>query len=345
MLTPDVPTVAEQLTALQNDINDVDRFAFSAMNTTIGKLSPDPDWLPSIRLELDMLRDQGAQWQAAKPGIVSEIITPFSSYYSLLDGIAQTAEALGDDTAAWLELMRKLSEQAKQNMLATEAAQRAFVERIQQLGNVEKLLSGSVDKAWAALADEEAAMVAIANELGVLNTQLAGLQSKLTWTEIGAGKSITQSTVSIIYTLATSASVPYLSILGLVVTVGKSLYDVITTSEEIQETIDKIGELRLDASIEAQAAAMTKTVIQLIQSFDTSMASLHGSLPAFGTLWSAQKEKVDEVIDALNGGAEPTSVLSIITLPAAVAGWKQLVDLNRALMATPPMGKPVTLTV
>ena len=49
MLSPNVNNATNQLALAYSTIRQVDAFAFASMNTMVGKLNPDPDWLPTVR--------------------------------------------------------------------------------------------------------------------------------------------------------------------------------------------------------------------------------------------------------------------------------------------------------
>lgn len=343
MLAPNVNTVKDELALAYSTVTKVDAFAYAAIGTAIGKLSPDPDWLGPIRNELALLAGAGGTWQLKKPQIWTPLLTQFPDYYTLLSGFADVAKEM--DKQAWLEALGALSDSLTRAANASRAAEREFVLQVNNLNNVETVFSSSLNKAWAALSDEEEQMVALAEQVGALQERLASLETNLTAGAISSGKSYIQSSVTMAYSLLTAASfsVPYLSIAGLLFTVGKEAYDLIVTDNQINETIVKIGDLRLEMSEEAQAAAMTKAIIQLINAFDKSLALVGRQLPALSTMWANENEKVQEAIHALQAGAVPSQMIDLVSLPSAVATWQTLSEFVTKLLATPAMGRPVAL--
>lgn len=346
MLCPNVMTVCDELAQSYSTITKVDAFAYASMNTSIGKLSPDPDWLGPVRNELALLSNSGAEWQQKKPTIWAPLLTQFINYYALFSGFADVASQMGDDKDAWLEALGQLRASLATAENASKAAEGQFVLQINNLNNVRQVFDTSLNKAWAALADEEQEMVALAAQVTALQDRLDSLQESINSAEISSGKSYIQSSVSISYTLVSTAGaeVPYLAIVGLVYTVGKLAYDLIVTDKEIAETIGKIVELRNKASQEAQAAAMSKGIIQLIDNFDKNLLAVQRQLPALGTMWENEKVKVDGAIAAINAGAKPTHFLELLSMPAATATWKKLADFATQLTRVAEQGKPVTLT-
>lgn len=346
MLCPNVITVCDDLAQSYSTITKVDAFAYACMNTLIGKLSPDPDWLGPVRNELKLLSNAGAGWQQKKPVIWTPLLTQFTNYSSLFSGFATVANQLGNDKDAWLDALGGLSASLGNAVVASKAAEGQFVLQINNLSNIQQVFDTSLGKAWAELASEEQEMIALAAEVTALQDKLNSLEDSITSAEISSGKSYIQSTVSIAYTLVSSAGaeVPYLSIAGLVFTVGKLAYDMIVTDKEIAETINKIVELRNKASQEAQAAAMSKAIIQLIDNFDKSLLAVQHQLPALSTMWANEKQKVDQAVNSIQAGAVPTQMIDLVSMPSAAATWTTLSDFAGKLTKIAEQGKPVTLT-
>jgi hypothetical protein len=346
MLCPNVITVCDELAQSYSTITKVDAFAYACMNTLIGKLSPDPDWLGPVRNQLALLSSSGAEWQQKKPTIWAPLLTQYTSYYTLFSGFAEVARQIGNDKDAWLQALGQLSTSLATAQNASKAAEGQFVLQINNLNNVRQVFDTSLNKAWAALANEEQAMIDLAAQVTALQDKVNALEENLNSAEISTGKSYIQSAVTISYTLVSTAGVevPYLSIAGLVFTVGKLAYDLIVTDKEIAETIDKIVELRNKASQEAQAAAMSKAIIQLIDNFDKNLLDVQHQLPALSTMWAGEREKVDEAINALRAGAIPTQMLELVSMPSAAATWKTLANFATQLTQMVEQGKPVTIT-
>lgn len=346
MLSPNVMTVGDLFAEAYSNIKKADSFAYAGMNTFVGKLSPDPDWLEPVRTRISMLSNVCATWQQQKPNIWSQILLPFANYYTTFSGFAEAAKDFGDDKDAWLEALDQLKQELTTAKSATEVAEGQFEMRIKNIKNVESLLETSINDAWAALAEEEKQMVELASEITHLQDQVDQLQDSITNAEISSGKSYIQTAVKISYTLVSTAGaeIPYLSIAGLVFTVGKLAYDMIVTDKEISETIDKIIDLRVEVTEEAQAAAATKAVIHLINNLDKSLLSIQSQLPHFRDMWSTERDKINEAISAINSGADPRYYFDLQTMPSAVQTWKTLADYIPKLTQTPEQGKPITLS-
>ncbi len=346
MLNPNVNTTTDQLAQAYSTIRQVDAFAFASMNTLVGKLNPDPDWLPTVRQRIELLSEAGEQWQLKKSDIWAPILTQFNNYSTLFAGFAQVSSSVGNDKDAWMEILNTMSASLATGKNVTRAAQGQFTLQINNLNNIRQVLDTSIATAWSSLASEEQAMIDLAAQITSLQDQLNGLEGSLSSAEISAGKSFIQSSVTISYTLVSTAGVevPYLAIAGLLFTVGKMAYDLIVTDKEIDQTIGKIVQLRINMSENAQAAAMSKAIIQLIDNFDKSLLAVNNQLPPIAAMWENEQTKVRQIINAINAGAAPKQIIDLVSMPSAAASWTQLSDFCIKLSQLTTAGKPVTVT-
>jgi hypothetical protein len=190
MLCPNVMTVCDELAQAYSTITKVDAFAYASMNTSIGKLSPDPDWLGPVRNELTLLSNAGAGWQQKKPTIWAPLLTQFTNYYALFSGFADVSSQMGDDTDAWLEALGQLRASLATAENASKAAEGQFVLQINNLNNVRQVFDSSLNKAWAALADEEQEMVELAAEVTALQERSTRSRKASTARRYPAAKTI-----------------------------------------------------------------------------------------------------------------------------------------------------------
>jgi hypothetical protein len=347
MLAPNVMHVKDQLAAAQQTINNVDAFAYASINTSIGKLSPDPEWLQGIRNQLKLLSISGQQWQLEKPEIWAPILTQFTNYSSLFSSFASSRDEIGDDPDAWIEVLGQLKAALNTGEQISGAAERAFRVKISDLENVRKVMSSSLAQAWEKLGSEENRMIELATLVTSLQAQVNRLQEELNTTGIDGGKNYMSSTVSVTYTLVSTVGVevPYLSIASLIFSTGKLFYDVIVSDAKIKETIDKVVDARNQMSSAAQAAAMTKAVIQLIDNFDKSLLAVQKQLPAMSEMWRAEKKSVMDTISALNAGAKPREILALTSMNAAAATWNRLSEFVAKLSRAAEQGSHIPITI
>jgi hypothetical protein len=345
MLAPDLNATLDDLAGAFSTIKRVDAFAYASMNTQIGVLSPDPDWLGSVRKELELLSAAGAQWQQDKPSVLAPTLTAFSHYSTLFPAISDAIQASRNDSSAVVDLLDQLSITLGNARESALAAERLFAQRVGLLNNIQQVFSTSIDKAWGALAKEEDQMIELAVQVTRLQDRLNSLQESINSAEIDSGKAYVQSSLSIYYTLAIAGGdIPYLTIAGLVYTVGKLAYDVIVTDQQIKDTIRKIVETRIQMSEAAQAAAFSKAIIQLIDHFDKALLAVERKMPPFSQMWADQQRSVEAMQDDIRAGIKPGSMFNIRTMPIAAEAWRKIAEFARKLPLTIQQGKPIILS-
>lgn len=352
MLSPSVNAANGLLTQTFTETLNLDSYSNGARSIFVGKLPLDPPWLTPVRERVAMLAQAGAAWTMDKPAILGGVITAFVDYTSTFAGVAQAGGRLKGQpreiqTKTWIELLRDILLPALgAAVTATQTAETALIADYNKFKNVQPLLEDSINAGWQALADEEQQMVRIASELTHLQDVVEALAGKITGVEIASGKSIVSTTVTMLYNVATEVvgSFSFLSLATSVFTVGKSYYDIITDTEEIAETLQKIAALQLEASEEAQAAAGTKMILRLLYSLELSFGTISDVLPQVRTMWETEQQKVQALIEALEAGADPNNEFELLTVATANANWQAI---NAFAISLPTLktdvGKPVTL--
>lgn len=127
-------------------------------------------------------------------------------------------------------------------------------------------------------------------------------------------------------------------------TVGKFYYDIITKTAAVGETLQQIAKLQIEASEEAQAAAGTKLVLRLLYNLELTFGRIVDVMPQIVTMWSTERDKVQQAIQALQAGADPATYFDIFTIPIANANWQAISKFAIAIPATKTtVGPPVTL--
>ncbi len=349
MLAPSVNVVNTLLTSAYNETLLLDAYSQTTNNLMIGKLPDDPDWLVSVRSRVAMLSTAGAQWISDKPGIWGPVLLQFTNYASAFSGVAAQAAAQKSlDDVAWKSLLSEvLVPPLNQAITATTSASTALQQHLQAFQDIEPLLEDSINQGWAALAGEEQQMMAIAAQLQQLQDQVASLQQQVSSAEISGGQSVITTLVKTLYNVATETaeSFSFMSMVTAAYTVGKTYYDIVTDTDAIADTLVKIGQLQTQASAEAQAAAGTKMVLQLLYNLEGSLTRISNVLPQITSLWQTELQKVQQAIDAVDAGVNPATYLDLFTVPtAANAGWQAI---DRFAVAIPQLkteaGPPVTL--
>ncbi|XYH97860.1 hypothetical protein ACMHYB_60600 [Sorangium sp. So ce1128] len=344
MLSPTIFSVQELLIQGFNEILRIDGYAITTQNTFVGKLASDPVWLTPVRSRIAMLAAAGASWTAERPDIWAGVLVPFVDYAAAFGGVAGKAP---QTAAAWIELLQQvLIPELDKAVSGTRAADASLQAHHRKFKSIQPLLADSINQGWQALADEEQQMVKIAAELSHLQDMIAQLQSSITSTDISTGKGVVQSTVTMLYNVATgtAASFSFLSMAGAAFTVGKTFYDIIQGTSEITDTLKQIAVLQLQASEEAQAAAGTKLVLQVLYDLELRFGAITDILPQIVNMWSSERDKIQAVIEALQSGADPATYFELATISVADSNWQAIKRFALQLRdAQTTAGPPVTL--
>lgn len=347
MLSPVINNAEELLTQALNEIMQLDNYAKTSNNIILGKLPKDPAWLSSVRSRVGLLSKAGASWIAEKPDIWSSILVQFPHYASSFSAIADQQSQGLIEPDQWVPLLKDvLYSQLVQAVEVTTKANDQIQAEEEKFKDIQPLLEESIKAGWDALASEEQQMVKIAKALTQLQDEAGSLEDSITSSMISDGKSIIQSSVTTIYKLVstTAPSISYLSILTSAFTVGKMYYDIISNSEKIAQDLKKIGELQLEATEEAQAAAGTENVLKLLYNLEKSFLAIQDVVPQIISMWKVEQGKVQEAIEALESGANPDDFFEILTIPTANENWQAI---NKFALAISKLectiGKPVIL--
>jgi hypothetical protein len=348
MLCPPSELADSLLTQAFGEILNLDSYSAATQDLMIGTLPKEPAWLPSVRSRVGMLKEAGSSWIQDKPTIWGSILLQFPDYASAVAGVA-AMQASGSLTTAkqWIEVMEstllpQLTRAVAANEEATSQLRASFV----KFQEVQPLLRESIEAGWAELASEERQMTAIASQLTHLQDLAASLEESITSGEISSGQSVITTSVKTIYNIAMEAgeSFSFLSMAASAYTVGKTYYDIITKTFEVDETLKEIAKLQLEASAEAQAAAGTKIVLNLLYELQLAFASITEVMPYVTTMWRTEREKVKTVVEALHAGANPSEYLELVTFQTASANWQNIAAFAQRLPTlASETGPPVVL--
>jgi hypothetical protein len=347
MLSPDVVDTSEDIASAYSQFFSLNSFSASARGIVVSPLSPDPDWLPTLRNRIANLARISAQWQLDYPDLVSTYLLAFTDYSSTFGAFAEQGKKFGDNIDLWLPALNALHASALDARRRAKTAGTGFTDHLNAIKTIEGQLNNSLNTAWSELDKEEAKIVALATQIVRLQDRVAQLQDNLTSGTISSGTTYFKTAATIYYTVLTSAAIeiPYLAVLTEIYTIGKQAYDLIVTDKEISAALQTIADMTVELSEAAQAAAMSKGVIQLISRLNVQVTGLNDRLPALNQMWETAADKIAAAIDAVRSGAVPSQVLDLVSMPSAAAAWDRLGELSREAIATVPRyGKPVYLT-
>lgn len=348
MLAPSINVANTLLAQAFNETLRLDSYSTATGNTTIGVLQKDPEWLASVRSRVGMLGQAGAKWIADKPEIWAPVLVQFTDYATSFASVADLQKkGLISGKDQWIKILNDvLLGQLSKAVAVTGTSGTALNDHYNDFKNIQPLLENSINQGWAALKDEEQQMIKIAEQLTRLEDLVVSLQDSITAADISTGQSVVTTTVKTLYSVATAAgeSFSFLGMAAAAFTVGKYFYDVITKTDEVNKTLTRIAQLQLAASQEAQAAAGTKLVLRLLYNLELTFGRIVDVMPQLETMWTTEHDKVKATIQALQAGADPTTLFDLLTIPTANANW-QTIDgfaLKIPTLKT-TAGPPVTL--
>ena len=326
MLSPNVNTTMTMLTELYNEMLSVDQYGIQCNSLSIGFVHPDLQWLITTRDRSSKLRDAMNGFMDKKPGIYADILYPFINYQTLFSAFAEASRNI-KDKETWIEFLTPLRDSLSAAVTQTQSAGKEFSDAYRNVNALQNLLEMSVVDGWDALGNEEEIMTKIASQIGSLQTRIGNMGVNLTAADLRAGKSYTQTLLTMMYGIATSSvtSIPYLSFAGAIFTLGDSFYNIIKTSEEVRNDLDQLTELQTEATDAAQAAAVTKAVIQVLQKMLVDFIKLC-HLPQLSLMWKDELHKIESAIAAINSGSDPSKYFDLQTMKIAAASWGTLSD-------------------
>ena len=335
MLSPPANSAKDLLTQLLNEVLRIDGYSSGARSMVIGRLPKDPTWLASLRSRVAVLGDAGGQWILAKPDVWGALLSQFTTYDACFASVVDLQKRGQLPTAArWIDVLNTVLVPALGSAAAaTDAAAAALKEQLNAFADIQPLLEESIAEGWSELAEEEQQMVSIAAALAHLQDLVAALEDSVTGGSIDSGQKVISTAVSTVYDVlvAGAEAVPFLSFVTSAITVGQFFYNLAEDSEELAATLKQIAALQLEASEEAQAAAGTKMVLQLLYSLQKSFMTIGDVVPQLSTLWRTQETQVRQAVDALTAGADPANYFDLLTLPTAGANWHTIADFAAGL--------------
>jgi hypothetical protein len=328
MLCPHLLDAQNDIVAVANLSRRITAFTRSLGSVDVGKLSPQPSWLDSVTAEIGRAQEAADQWRTAKPEIIAPAVGAYMDYRSRFEGIARTIP-LSSDRATWTAALGRLKKQLTANATTVLQAQAKMAEVRDALTGIHAELQAALQRAEDAHEKEHEALTDLKGKTVALTSRLTQLTDEVTSPDIEAGKTLfdTVAKVSLPVFTQTGEAIPFLSIVFSVISVGKSMYTLIQTDQEIRETLDQLREAMGKQAQEIQALALTHGLADLLQSLDESNHQALEKFPELARMWTNEADKVGGVIDALATGSDPQLNTSLVAMDPAVATWNTLADL------------------
>lgn len=350
MLAPNIFDTNELLTNLYNEIISVSSYSYGVQNTMIGKIPLEPNWIPAVRSEMQIMSVAGANWIQNYPQYWSKILLAFSNYSTIFSAATQEINPNPGSLTnqQYIALLSSLSQTLSTCASDTQNALNSLADFENGFTSVFPSLNKSINEGWKDLQSEEQEMIAIAQALTQLQNDISNLQSQISSNTISSGKSFVQTNVKIAYDILSEVgevAIPYLSIASLAYTIGQTFYEIIANTEKINDDLKEIADLQLKATDIAQAAAATKATLQYLYQIEIQFLTIQKHGNGLYTMWMDQKGKIDEAIDAINAGADPRHFLAIMTMPIASTNWNNIQNFVQQILSLyPQFGPDVNLS-
>ena len=337
MFAPELNDTKNQLTSLFNEINAVSGYSTSVQDTFIGKIPKEPDWIPAVRTEMQLLSKAGQNWADNYPSHWADVLTPFynysTSFAAFSDEIKKNLKVLTKSQI--IALLSNLSASLQDCTTTTKKGLDNLSSFENQFTIVFPSINKSIQSGWNELKEEEQEMIEIAEAITRFQDEISSLQSKIDGSVISGGKTFVQTNVKIAYDILSATgevAVPYLSFVTIAYTIGKTFYDIISDTNKINEDLEKIGALQVQASEEAQAMALTKATIQYLYNIELQFQSIKTHGNGLATMWGNEKSKIDAAINAIDAGAEPSKFFDILTMDVANQNWQALLGFAKDIL-------------
>lgn len=350
MFAPKVCDAKSRMTDAYQSIISLDRFSISSSDIIVVKLEKDPSWLPAVRSELHSLRVLSGHWQNARAKIWAPMLAAYPDYISTFDAFVDQTQENKMSSEQWINLLEKALLPSLSDQI--NAAQKAVTELKSQRSDFSTVLpkiDKSIQDGWTDLGHEEQDMLKLAGEIGSLSQLLSSYSAKLDSDIFSGGKSYVQSIVTLTFSAVAagaSAAIPVVGIATAVYSIAKSFYDIIEDNEKIIDTMNRISRLQETLSEDAVALALTKGTLQVLYDLEKQFLTSENALPEVVDMWSAEKIKVTDAINALKAGASPDQYLDLLKLSTAKSNWGEIGTFVTEMAAVDvKIGSPVQLNI
>lgn len=345
MLSPNVINVGDSLAATYTNMVKLKSYTYCCNNISIATLSPDPDWLHTVRDRINILSNNCVPFIQNQSYIKAKIISAFIDYTTLFDGFQQISKAIATKDE-WIEALNQLKDGLITSKTATYNASVEYNNYSTTIKSTQVLLKESIDSGWLELNNEEIVMVELAAKLQQLQDKLSSFEDDFSGAQLSSGKEYIQTSVVMTYDILTAgaeASIPFLGIASLAFTVGNFFYDMYKNDAEVTQILNDIAVLKGKATANAQAAAATKMLLQVCYNLELEFLGINTNIDLLTQMWDAEIDKINIVIDAIETGSNPQHNIQLQTMSAAMATWETLKGYCNKIIDAPIQGEAVSI--
>ena len=85
-------------------------------------------------------------------------------------------------------------------------------------------------------------------------------------------------------------------------------------------------------------------MLRLLYNLELTFSQIVDVMPQIVTMWSTERDKIQQTVQALQAGADPTTLFDLFTIPIANSNWQAISKFALAIPSTKTtVGPPVTL--
>lgn len=344
MLAPNLKYASNCITDVYNNVLNSDKLSLVGSSASVRKIIEEPEWLSILRTRLEKLKITSDEWTSERPEVLEKVMTPFLNYSNSFQAISENINNLNKNEMA--ALFSELRENAKKAKNDSIRESQKFKGWLSDLKAEIKLIDESIEDGWSEIGQEEANAIELVKSISALETELTSLEDSITPSILSSQADFYKSVISITFEIALdTATVPYLSFLGLFITEGKMFIDLYKNTKNIEILMNQICSQQISLSHTSQALAESKAVIRFLYDLCKSALQIDYVFDDITNIWSEQIDDLNGVISLLNNGVAPEDIMDIQVIEAASEIWQKLKAIAYKVTMGPDVGTSFEINV
>ncbi|TMP39928.1 hypothetical protein CWB96_16595 [Pseudoalteromonas citrea] len=300
----------------------------------------EPSWYPAVSSALTTMQSQASSWETQTgPAIFSVVpqsvldlgnfcVNTCSEMQAIVNQAKQSgATSLSSSQIADLSaICNEISQMCSQASTKLAGYDTHLCQVISDFTAARTELVKAVNEAEQVLEYDETQLQQIEAQISALQVKIARLSSDLNHEEVGTATAVFGIVVSAVTIAATGGLGSIISIsVGLVQVAFNTIKEVIN-SKEVQQDIDAINTLMVEANDETFQMMAMRSLIQSIDTVLYQNMNYQDAFPTLEALLSTLSAEAQNISVAL---AQPSNewskIPNLLTLEAAQANWQELI--------------------
>ncbi len=343
MLSPDPEDTLEELAEVATRWARLNAFTGALLGASIQELDPEPPWLVSAREALSKNRGAGERWFEASPEVVSALVSPYIAFAATFKAFSELAP-VGSNTQenrdTLLELLGGLRGEIQTALESIDAGNRKLDGVVALFGEDHGAMVAAVGVATAAHEQEHEAIAEASAKIAALEEKISGLSEAIGAADLAAGKTFLETEVDLIFEIvAGEIAIPFIGIGLALLSIGTDLVEVILKSGEIDEALNELHDVLIEQAEDIQAVSAIHTVLQVLNRLNEQYVLAAERGPHIKVLWTTFDQRLGDMQEALQAGADPTLMIDLQSLPKAAKVWEYLARAAKHLLQLKPASK------